>query len=136
MRKNHGDEENHRGTEDTERRREGNHERHERKKVHPGEAFLRLRESERKARYEEEPQITQITGITQMKEQFFGGVLLSSAVCASSSSIFFFFVCVIRAISVIRGSSSVLPLLEPEFSCARVSIAQGEPDVPETTQAV
>jgi putative restriction endonuclease len=30
----------------------------------------------------------------------------------------------------------VLPLLEPEFSCARVSIAQGEPDVPETTQAV
>ena len=34
--------------------------------VHPGEAFLRLRESKRMARYEEEPQITQITGITQM----------------------------------------------------------------------
>ena len=29
------------------------------------------------AKYEEEPQITQITGITQVKEQFFGGVLLS-----------------------------------------------------------
>jgi hypothetical protein len=33
-------------------------------------------------------------------------------------------------------ATCVLPLLEPEFSCARVSIAQGEPDVPETTQAV
>lgn len=35
-----------------------------------------------------------------------------------------------------KGRLSVLPLLEPEFSCARVSIARGEPDVPETTQAV
>jgi hypothetical protein len=81
--------------------------------VHPGEAFLRLRESERKARYEEEPQITQITGVTQMKEQFFGGVLLSSAVFASS---FFFFICVIRAICVIRGSSSFSTGLAHEVS--------------------
>ena len=49
--------------------------------VHPGEAFLRLRERKRKARYEEEPQITQITGITQMEERFLGAffcLLLSS----------------------------------------------------------
>jgi hypothetical protein len=33
-------------------------------------------------------------------------------------------------------SAVALPILEAEFSCARVSIARGEPDVPKTAKAV
>jgi hypothetical protein len=35
-----------------------------------------------------------------------------------------------------RERETVLRLMEPEFSCARVSLARGEPDVPETAKAV
>jgi transposase len=42
----------------------------------------------------------------------------------------------IRATEAKDRQLAVLPLLEPEFSCARVSIARGEPDVPKTAKAV